>query len=155
MSHLPPPSAVPPGWYPDPEGPGNRYWDGRTWAVPVPPPPKPPDAVAKFGKVLAIVGGVALAGSCIAHLVRGHSPAAMDKDGAYYQIDAGNAGTYVTEGSQRPNGRPCSWTRTRTPTIHIIDMIAGGEVAVGERGVVTVNAGEYFVTYGCKPWRKQ
>lgn len=112
--------------------------------------------MTKFGKVLAIVGGVALAGSCVAYLTGGHSSAPdMDKDGTYYKIDASAAGTYVTEGSQRTNGRPCNWTRTRTPTIHISDMIAGGQVAVGERGAVTVNAGEYFVTYGCKPWRKQ
>ena len=23
--------AVQPGWYPDPEGPGQRYWDGQAW----------------------------------------------------------------------------------------------------------------------------
>ncbi|MHA7651760.1 DUF2510 domain-containing protein [Mycobacterium sp. ML4] len=27
-----PPSATPPGWYPDPSGqPGRRYWDGTAW----------------------------------------------------------------------------------------------------------------------------
>jgi Protein of unknown function (DUF2510) len=28
-----PPAAVgpPPGWYPDPSGPGQRYWDGAGW----------------------------------------------------------------------------------------------------------------------------
>jgi hypothetical protein len=26
-----PPSAVPPGWFPDPGGQGLRYWDGLRW----------------------------------------------------------------------------------------------------------------------------
>lgn len=26
-----PPVLPPPGWYPDPGGPGSRYWDGRGW----------------------------------------------------------------------------------------------------------------------------
>lgn len=32
MSRLPPPSTAPAGWYADPEGPGQRYFDGRAWA---------------------------------------------------------------------------------------------------------------------------
>jgi len=30
----PPPSAVPAGWYPDPEGLGQRWWDGVMWGAP-------------------------------------------------------------------------------------------------------------------------
>lgn len=26
-----PPAGVPAGWYPDPYGPGRRYWDGYAW----------------------------------------------------------------------------------------------------------------------------
>jgi hypothetical protein len=36
-----------PGWYPDPSGPGRRYWDGRQWTEhtqPAPPPPAQPYA---------------------------------------------------------------------------------------------------------------
>lgn len=29
--HIAGPSAVPPGWYPSPYGPGRQYWDGTTW----------------------------------------------------------------------------------------------------------------------------
>ena len=25
------PQQTPPGWYPDPQGAGQRYWDGRQW----------------------------------------------------------------------------------------------------------------------------
>jgi uncharacterized protein DUF2510 len=27
------PTYTPPGWYPDPGGPGQRYWDGATWTA--------------------------------------------------------------------------------------------------------------------------
>lgn len=51
-STMPPPSMVPAGWYPDPDGrPIQRYWDGANWSehtapqqlvqAPVPPPPTP------------------------------------------------------------------------------------------------------------------
>lgn len=32
MTSLPPPTTAPAGWYPDPAGPGMRYFDGREWA---------------------------------------------------------------------------------------------------------------------------
>ena len=36
-------STPPPGWYPDPEGPGQRYWDGAQWmGRTAPPPPESP-----------------------------------------------------------------------------------------------------------------
>ena len=36
MSYFPPPTTAPAGWYPDPHGWGQRYFDGRAWAPPVP-----------------------------------------------------------------------------------------------------------------------
>lgn len=36
MSSLPPPTTAPAGWYPDPTGSGQRYFDGRAWAPAVP-----------------------------------------------------------------------------------------------------------------------
>lgn len=32
MNQLPPPTTAPAGWYPDPTGAGQRYFDGRAWA---------------------------------------------------------------------------------------------------------------------------
>lgn len=32
-----PTQAPPPGWYPNPEGPGQRYWDGAQWSEYSPP----------------------------------------------------------------------------------------------------------------------
>lgn len=33
MTSLPPPSTAPAGWYPDPSGFGQRYFDGRVWTA--------------------------------------------------------------------------------------------------------------------------
>ena len=33
-----PPTPTPPGWYPDPSGPGQRYWDGAGWTQWTNPP---------------------------------------------------------------------------------------------------------------------
>ena len=30
--------AIEPGWYPDPQGPGQRYWDGQAWCPRTPQP---------------------------------------------------------------------------------------------------------------------
>lgn len=37
MSSAPPPQS---GWYPDPAGSGQRYWDGSSWGPPAPNPPQ-------------------------------------------------------------------------------------------------------------------
>jgi Protein of unknown function (DUF2510) len=37
--------AVEPGWYPDPEGRGQRWWDGQTWG---PRAPQPAASVPSF-----------------------------------------------------------------------------------------------------------
>ncbi|ORV96216.1 DUF2510 domain-containing protein [Mycobacterium kyorinense] len=41
MTHPTPP----PGWYPDPSGSGQRYFDGRQWTDLPPPPPAQPSVV--------------------------------------------------------------------------------------------------------------
>lgn len=66
------PSAAPPGWYPDPQNPGQqRYWDGSAWGAAAPAAPSTPPAPvaapvagpvtstnAIVGLVLAIVSWV-------------------------------------------------------------------------------------------------
>jgi hypothetical protein len=56
------PPRQPPGWYPDPSGTGQRYWDGNAWTSQFtpgsPPDPNRPPAVKKglgTGRVIAIV----------------------------------------------------------------------------------------------------
>jgi membrane protease YdiL (CAAX protease family) len=39
MNHFPPPTTAPAGWYPDPSGPGMRYFDGQVWGPSAPPVP--------------------------------------------------------------------------------------------------------------------
>lgn len=52
--------SAPAGWYPDPAGNGQRFWDGRSWAA-APVPPRPPKK-SKSGKIAAgaVAGFVAL-----------------------------------------------------------------------------------------------
>jgi uncharacterized protein DUF2510 len=52
------PLSVAPGWYPDPGGAGQRYWDGATWTTHIaPPPPRSQKSDARTGDW---VGGVLL-----------------------------------------------------------------------------------------------
>lgn len=72
-----------PGWYQDPQGPGQRYWDGQQWTehrAPAAPPP-PPTAASRekkgggtvwkvmlgvvLGFCVVIVGCVAVLGSAV------------------------------------------------------------------------------------------
>ena len=43
MTSLPPPSTPPAGWYPDPQGAGQRYFDGRAWGAQMPRFAEPED----------------------------------------------------------------------------------------------------------------
>lgn len=62
MTSLPPPSTAPAGWYPDPDGRGQRYFDGHRWA-PMPPAredhPTLPIAVALGALAVLVVSLVA------------------------------------------------------------------------------------------------
>lgn len=41
VASVPAPATQPaPGWYPDPSGPGQRYWDGTRWGEQYPAPPQ-------------------------------------------------------------------------------------------------------------------
>jgi membrane protease YdiL (CAAX protease family) len=58
---LPPPTTAPAGWYPDPQGAGYRYFDGRVWAAVAPtfrerePHPELPGRVAVGALVILTV----------------------------------------------------------------------------------------------------
>ena len=63
-----PPQQHPAGWYPNPEGPGNRYWDGGQWTDNYAPAPEKPK---KQRTVLKVVLGILIAsflliGGCVA-----------------------------------------------------------------------------------------
>jgi hypothetical protein len=82
----------------------------------------------------------------------------MDKSGVYYHIHEDTAGVCETDGSA--DSRPCNWTRLAANWDHkqgiedeYASFIGNGEVTAKEIARVTVKAGEYFVSYGCLPWR--
>lgn len=84
-------------------------------------------------------------------------PAVLDKDGTFYRL---NAATFETGGSARGNGSPCSWERLssdwdRNPSIDDTyrAFLARGDVASGQVSRVSVDDGQYFVSWGCLPWR--
>ena len=52
-----PPVAAPPGWYLDPQGYGQRYWDGHVWTHNFAPLASSPDPRATVGDW---IGGVLL-----------------------------------------------------------------------------------------------
>lgn len=53
----------PAGWYPNPEGDGQRYWDGETWTEHFAPPParqrsQNPGIAGAIGVAMAIAGSL-------------------------------------------------------------------------------------------------
>jgi hypothetical protein len=69
MTAAPPPKP-PPGWYPDPSGGSQRYWDGNRWTATAPQPQTASKASSRtgIGTVLGVVVvGIALAAMCSHH----------------------------------------------------------------------------------------
>jgi hypothetical protein len=66
----------PPGWYPNPQGPGQRYWDGTKWTDQYQPgaPVQEDKKRGRFGRnclmvtLGVVIGGVVLIGGCVAIL---------------------------------------------------------------------------------------
>ena len=57
----PPPESVPAGWYPDPEGRGQRYWDGSVWTEHIAPSSQPATVPVKQASAGDWIGGALLA----------------------------------------------------------------------------------------------
>jgi hypothetical protein len=52
-----PPAAAAPGWYPDPQAPGQqRYWDGAAWVTSAPVGPGAPQPAAPTTSTNAVIG---------------------------------------------------------------------------------------------------
>ncbi len=52
-----PPAAAAPGWYPDPQSPGQqRYWDGAAWTASAPAAPAVPQAAGPITSTNAVIG---------------------------------------------------------------------------------------------------
>lgn len=76
----------------------------------------------------------------------------MDVSGTYYHIFPESQGVWETTGSDRTNDNPCTWTRTSEVPSTIASTIAMGRIARNQTVRVRLRSGEYFVSYGCKPW---
>ena len=69
MTHVTSEDAPPAGWYPDPKGGGQRYWDGAGWTDSFSPGPVAPQASTVNPQV--VVMGTKTNGMAIASLVLG------------------------------------------------------------------------------------
>lgn len=144
--------SQPAGWYPDPSGaPGQRYWDGRQWGIGA----RPQQSKTRWWPGLAVAGAIfAVAG--LGYVVSSRTPEMKSDADTAYAIGADSdwpAGVWETQGSNRDNGRDCTWSRLRRPEVTINATIRAGRVGPGEVQRVTLNPGEWFHTVGCHPWR--
>lgn len=77
----------------------------------------------------------------------------MDKDNVFYAIKDGQAGTFLTVGPRE--GEECHWSRTSAPTEDIADVLEVGIGKPSQNTTVELRPGEYFISWGCHPWRHQ
>ncbi len=75
MSAFPPPTSAPAGWYPDPSGVGERYFDGHSWAAHHPgfvEPDEHPSLPlgAALGALLVLIVSLVVGKVLIDHLLR-------------------------------------------------------------------------------------
>lgn len=75
MNHFPPPTTPPAGWYPDPMGFGQRYFDGLNWASGAPPfaeRPKHPvlPIGSSLGAIVVLIASLVTAKAIVGSLVQ-------------------------------------------------------------------------------------
>jgi hypothetical protein len=78
--------APPPGWYPDPEGPGRRHWDGSAWGESAKPVGEPAklheafvmDARARAAKLLGSLCAVGLFAGLVGGVATLHEKSIFD-----------------------------------------------------------------------------
>lgn len=95
----------------------------------------------------AVVPTVCLLAACQ------QSSLTADKDDAFYPIHEDSAGVYLTVGPRE--GEQCNWARTSRPSRDVADFIEVGEGKPGENTRVSLRPGDYFISWGCRPWRRQ
>nr|WP_294637935.1 DUF2510 domain-containing protein [uncultured Rhodococcus sp.] len=95
----------PPGWYPNPAAPGQRWWDGRQWTDAAVPqaiqPRKPPSSVLAGPRARWAFGGGVIAALIVAALA--YTLTARDDDSyqAGYEYGTDQGGMYTSLTSDR------------------------------------------------------
>lgn len=74
---------------------------------------------------------------------------AMDADGTPFHLTNTAVGVWETAGSVRSD-TPCSWTRSTATPATFDNLIDVGRSEGATR--VSVQDGDWFVSYGCMPW---
>lgn len=129
-------NQTPPGWYQDPQGAGQRYWNGTAWTDQVAPAqPAAPVVVtsgggSNVGKIVGIVVGVIVVIFGVLVLIGALSPTKIDATKAENLVRSHiNGAQSVTcpSGIEAKSGRTfdCTVTltdgSTETVTLHIND----------------------------------
>lgn len=107
-------------------------------------------------KALIVIGGV-LAAIVIGGIFFGDSNRArptMPDPGSWYQVHADTAGLWETVGPK--NDGKCHWLRASKPSEDLENWIDVGQwdlnKATGGTMKIQLNAGEYFMYWGCYPF---
>jgi cytoskeletal protein RodZ len=160
--------TAPAGWYPNPEGPGQRYWNGEQWLEPVSQPQVPQPRRSGSGTptwvallFILVVGIVVL----IVHQVsseqeRQTQGAQTDPQSTQTESDENTVpgdgtfvvGTDIQPGTYRASAQPgCYWARLRSlDTSNVINNDnPDGPVVVEIRP-----SDKAFQTAGCAPFHR-
>ncbi|AXQ51397.1 hypothetical protein SEA_AGGIE_32 [Mycobacterium phage Aggie] len=104
----------------------------------------------KWRRLAVIAAPLVLAGGCVAALIpRAPVEQIITEDGTYevgcLTCDMGAGVWQTTEGL---------WIRKSSPQVSLANELARGRVKPGETATVHVEAGEFFTTMWCSPWKR-
>lgn len=102
--------------------------------------------------VIALLGVTVAVTAIITDRPRG-DPVVMSIDGRFYPISDAEAGQYLTVGPRE--GDSCNWAISDKPYYELEHIAKVGSGPPSRNTTVSLKPGEYFVSWGCRPWRRQ